>query len=343
MGICPFFSVLNSILTRPDNIITGKPNVFDTGVSRLLLPRNSTDCNNLKTNCKPIDSKTKIVDSPWGDAILLKSFGTQPSENEKTPSAKKTVTVTSGKYVNLYCVKCGVSGGAKIAGNITINGLQGITAGQASASFDMTIGVGLGVDAQAVYQKQFKNNLYDFPLSPFTLGFVTIGPILSLGTDLTFTANATGRVLARGEFSIARANWTYDFVKGQATQVGFKPEFRPSVEAEGQVSVSVEFGLPIGLELAVTVFDGCTRCKGSVGIIEEPALKAEAAFALEANVTKEGVDSAGIKTLNNCTGISTVLSFNNKVSAAVKGFGFAEKEWTIHKLEDIPLKSWCIG
>lgn len=324
-------------LTALDNIATGKPNVFDTGVSRLLLPRNSTECNASKTNCKPIDSKTKIATSPWGDAVLLKSFGTQPSENTND---KKTVTVTSGKFVNLYCVKCGVSGGAKIAGNITINGLKGITAGQAKSSFDMSIGVGLGVDAQAVYQKQFKNNLYDIPLSPFTLGFVTIGPVLSLGTDLSFTANATGRVLARGEFSIARAEWSYDFVKGEASQIGFKPEFRPSVEAEGEVSVSVEFGLPIGLELAITVFDGCTRCKGSVGIIDEPALKAEASFAVSSNGTKAGT---AIKEINNCTGISTTLSFNNKVSAAIKGFGFAEKEWTIHKTEDIPLKSWCIG
>ena len=150
-----------------DNIATGKPNVFDSGVSRLLLPVNSTSCNASKGNCKPLDSKTKIVSSPWGDAVLLKSFGTEPVETEAGKA-----TVKSGRYDNLYCMKCGLTGGAKIAGNITIDGIKGITAGQAVASLDLAVGVGLGVDAQAVYQKKIKNNLYDLPLSPFTLGFV---------------------------------------------------------------------------------------------------------------------------------------------------------------------------
>ena len=167
--------------------------------------------------------------------------------------------------------------------------------------------------------------------------------MLSIGTDVTFTANATGSLLARAEFSIARANWTYDFVTGQATQSGFKPEFRPSIEAEGQLSVSAELGLPIGLEFGITVFNGCTKCKGSVGVIEEPSLKAEASIAIEAAAGGEKKASFGLKAVNNCTGISTQISFKNKVAAAAKGFGFAEKEWTIHETDDIPLQGWCIG
>jgi hypothetical protein len=273
---------------------------------------------------------------------LLKSFGTQPEERIDPVTKKSATKVTSGKYVNIYCVKCGMSGGARIAGNITIDGLNGITAGEASVNLDMTAGLGLGIDAQAVYQKNIKTNLYGVPLSPFTLGFVTVGPFLSIGTDVTFTANATGSILARAEFSIARAAWKYDFVKGQSTQTGFKPEFRPSVEAEGQLSLSAEIGLPISLELGITTFNGCTKCKGSVGLVEEPGLKVEATIAFEGALSPKQ-KSIGLKAIDNCTGISTQLSFNNKVSAAANGFGIAEKTWTLHNTGEIPIKGWCIG
>lgn len=47
---------------------------------------------------------------------------------------------------------------------------------------NLSIGVGIGIFAEWERSDVWKQNLYDIPVSPFTVGFATIGPIISIGT-----------------------------------------------------------------------------------------------------------------------------------------------------------------
>ncbi|RDW68618.1 hypothetical protein BP5796_09275 [Coleophoma crateriformis] len=329
------------------SIITGTPIPFSKDVDKLLLPQPAKDCKPNKRNCKPVDPDLKAIESPWGDdAILLKAFGTAPKLTELvSKGGKKSTSTIRGRFVNIYCVRCGLQGSLKSSGSITIDLLHGITAGFVNADIDISIGIGLGIYAQDILEKTIRNNLFDVPLSPFTLGFITVGPFLSIGTELTLTANMTGSALARADVKIAQAKFSYDFAKGgKIMQSGFKPEFKPSFEAEGEIILAAQLGVPVALEFGFTVGNGCSFCKGSIALETKPSIRAAATVAAQASYNNETMKfEASFKPINNCSGISTTLSVRNDVNAAVKGFGIFNHQFPLHQTKDYILASYCIG
>jgi hypothetical protein len=118
------------------------------------------------------DPSTKIVASPWGNSILLKSFG----------SADKTdATTGQASYLNIFCVDCGAKGSAQISGKAAYTVPIGITEGWVQAIVDLDVILKLGIDAQLVFTKQFTNNLFEVALPGLEYGIVKIGPMISLG------------------------------------------------------------------------------------------------------------------------------------------------------------------
>ncbi|TPX08649.1 uncharacterized protein E0L32_009838 [Thyridium curvatum] len=337
------------------NVVLGKPNTFEKDFDKLLLPRPAKECEEdakngnsekTKNSCKP-KGDAKGVKTPWGDsAVLLKTIGTLPDTKDLLPvGGKKQTTIKRASFINIYCVQCGIQGSMKTKGNVTIQALRGITEGFLEANLDMSVGLGLGIYAQYLYEDKFRKNLWDIPLSPFTLGFITVGPILSVGTELRYNLNMTGTMLARADVSIARAHFVYDFRDGGKTvSRGFKPEFKPSFRADGEINAAVQFGVPLALEFGITTFNGCERCKGTIGIEDMPSIKIAAAISayVSYNNASKGIE-AGLTPLNGCKGISTTLSARNDVNAVAKGFGFIQKNWTIYETKDYVLASYCIG
>lgn len=335
------------------NIIAGKPNKFEKDFDKLILPMAAKECaaattadekKKVANACKPKNG-VKIVESPWGDAILIKTLGELPDSTNLRPSgSKKQTTVTKGKFISFYCVKCGLTGSLKTSGNITIVVSKGITDGHFVADLNLDIGVGLGVYAQYYREDTYRNNLYDVPVTPFTIGFASIGPVISIGTEVKYSVNMTGSMLARADISLARAQYHYDWTKGGATSTGFTPQFKPAFEAEGSVELAIQFGIPVGLELAVTTFNGCEKCKGAVGVETIPSIKAAAAVAVQAsyNATDKSFET-GLKPTNNCSGISTTLSVKNDVNAFYNGFGLVKGSKSLVNGTDHIIASYCIG
>jgi hypothetical protein len=64
------------------------------------------------------DPSTKVVASPWGNSILLKSFGDADKTDETTGTAS---------YLNIFCVDCGAKGSAQISGKAAYTVPIGIT------------------------------------------------------------------------------------------------------------------------------------------------------------------------------------------------------------------------
>lgn len=75
---------------------------------------------------------------------------------------------------------------------------NGITGGKVEGNIpNLAVGVGIGIFAEWERSDEWKQNLYDIPVSPFTLGFATIGPIVSIGTSFKVGAKMSGNIHAR--------------------------------------------------------------------------------------------------------------------------------------------------
>jgi hypothetical protein len=118
------------------------------------------------------DPSAKVVASPWGNSILLKSFG---------DAATSDTTTGTSAYLNIFCVDCGAKGSAQISGKAAYTVPIGITEGWVEAVVDLDVVLKLGIDAQLVFKKEFNNNLFEVALPGLEYGIVKIGPMISLG------------------------------------------------------------------------------------------------------------------------------------------------------------------
>ncbi|KLU87043.1 hypothetical protein MAPG_06049 [Magnaporthiopsis poae ATCC 64411] len=103
---------------------------------------------------------TKQVASPWGDAILIKSFG----DASAVAAGKEGL---SG-YMNIFCVGCGASGSISLTGRVTWLP-TGIISATVDVKADADMKLKLGVDAQIRYEKNIKTTLlrlYAIALNP---------------------------------------------------------------------------------------------------------------------------------------------------------------------------------
>jgi hypothetical protein len=253
------------------------------------------------------DPGAKQVASPWGsDSILLKAFGTQDPNNNKALNS----------YLNVFCVGCGVSGNAKLAGSAKWTPLGGFLEGAVEVNADVQFVLKIGIDAQMTYKQDFKSDLFDVGLPGLSYGVVTIGPRISVGTRVTLEAEAKGKILAGAEMGLQNVHVRIDFVyPSQTSKDGWDPYFKPVFEAEGELMLSAELGLPIGLKCGLQI----STWDKSVGIIDEPSIKGVAQVAAAIGLTETNTFSAGFKDTDGCTGIATQLSWRNKLYIDIFG------------------------
>jgi len=257
------------------------------------------------------DPNVKQVTSPWGeDSILLKAFGTQEPNSNKALNS----------YMNIFCVGCGVSGSAKLAGRakwtpIGVGGSNWLE-GVVEVNTDIQFVFKLGIDAQMTYSKEFKSDLFNVGLPGLTYGVVTIGPRISVGTRVNLEAAAKGKMLAGAEMGLQNAQVKIDFVNpSQSSKQGWDPYFKPVFEAEGELSLSASLALPIGIKcgLQISTFDK------SVGIIDEPSIKGLAQVAATIGEGEGGKLTGGFTEKDGCKGISTQLSWRNRLYIDIFG------------------------
>ncbi|KAF7540137.1 hypothetical protein G7054_g1538 [Neopestalotiopsis clavispora] len=272
------------------------------------------------------DTSLKQVESPWGEAILLKSFG----DSSKYEDAK-------GKagYLNIYCVDCGAKGSVKVVGRATWTPVgMTFTQGQLEMTADIKIGLKLGVDAKIKASKTFSNDILDFGLPGLAYGAVTIGPRISVGSSVTLAAAAEGKLLAGAEMGITDSLVLIDWVNNANSKTtGWQPYFQPVFQADGELMVSAELGLPVGLKCGVKI----ATWDKSVGITDTPSIKAVAQIAASIGLSDSGF-SGGLNSSDGCQGISTSISWRNKIDVDI--FGLWDK--TLFDTNDKTLKQQCI-
>ncbi|THY69864.1 hypothetical protein D6C87_05061 [Aureobasidium pullulans] len=97
-----------------------------------------------------------MVESPWGDARLLKEF--KPSQPKKIKKPGKAEFDASMKI----CVGCGASGSVTIQGSGTISPLFSLTEGYVTVDANMMLALQLGVVAEVQYSYKYDELLFSF-------------------------------------------------------------------------------------------------------------------------------------------------------------------------------------
>ncbi|KAI3544373.1 hypothetical protein CABS02_09775 [Colletotrichum abscissum] len=271
------------------------------------------------------DPKTKQVKSPWGDSILLKALGSQEEDPEKTVNG----------YMNIFCVGCGASGNAKIAGRARWTPLGGFLEGEVDIRTDIKFVLKIGIDAQITYKEEFYNDLINVGLPGLSYGVVTIGPRINVGSRVEVEAAAKGKLLAGAEMGLQDAHVLIDFVhSANSKKSGWEPYFKPVFEAEGELMLSTTLGLPIGIKCGLQI----ASWDKSVGIIDEPSIKGVAQVAASIGLSETGSFQGGFTETDGCTGISTQISWRNRLYIDILGL----KEINLLDTDDRLLTRECI-
>ena len=265
----------------------------------------------------PKDKSIKQKDSPWGKALLLKSF-----RNDEG-------------YMNVYCVGCGVKGNVGIAGRAKWTLTGGISQGEVDLKAFLDIVLQIGIDAKAKGKKSSESTLFEQGPPGLSFGIVTIGPRVSLGYRTTLTAVAKGRALAGAKMGIIKGLVTLDFIRpDRSKSTGWTPYFiKPVFKASGAIQLSAELGLPVSLKcgLKIATFDV------SVGITDEPSIKATIQAAASIGQGNGGLNG-GFKETKGCRGISHQITWRNKLFYKI----FDGKDKMISDTKDKILRQGCI-
>ncbi|KAJ0270139.1 hypothetical protein CBS470a_013591 [Colletotrichum nupharicola] len=251
------------------------------------------------------DREAKQMRSPWGDAVLLRRFSSSVRGNGG--SAKE--------FMDVYCVGCGVTGNAKVAGSAKWTPGEGIVEGQVEIRTDVMFVLKVGIDAGIVLKQNFKAELFSLGLPGLSFGVVSIGPRITVGTSVTLEAAAKGRLLAGAEMGLEDARVVLDFVNdSKATDRGWEPYFKPVFEADGSLMVSSTLGLPIGIKCGIKV----STFSRDVGVISEPSIKGVAQVAASIG-NSAGVLEGGFTSTDGCPGIAGQITWRHKLYAEIPG------------------------
>ncbi|TIA12468.1 hypothetical protein D6C80_06819 [Aureobasidium pullulans] len=278
-----------------------------------------------------------MVESPWGDARLLKEF--KPSQPKKIKKPGKAEFDASMK---IFCVGCGASGSVTIQGSGTISPLFSLTEGYVTVDANMMLSLQLGVVAEVQYSYKYDEQLFSFGIPGLEYGIVKIGPMISVGVEVEFNAKAEGQLIAGATFGIQNAHSRLDLVNpGSSGSSGWSPTLTPRFEAEGEIDLTAGAGFPLAITCGIDIANG--RIKADAGFKTAHKLVANANFKASAKLEGKKVE----KEIGDedCRGISTSLNYENYLAAVVGVKVFkkeAKKEFQIGTPYKALLKKGCI-
>jgi hypothetical protein len=176
------------------------------------------------------------------------------------------------------CEQCGAKGTLTASGAIAFSFTKGLTKGSVSVggSFDATLQLAVKIEAQHKIPK-FKKQLLGFNPSPFQIpGIISLGPELTLNAALDIYFNGEADFLVGATMNIKPGKASLDLLNKAGNGVdGFETKFDPIAKYRGgKVSVTADFGLPVGLEFGVDLFNG--KWKKTIGLFDQPSIKVRA-------------------------------------------------------------------
>ena len=222
-----------------------------------------------------------LSDSPWGQAFKMYTF--KVGEDDEKFDATKTILDNMASDllgeadpepgVELYCVNCGVRGSVKATGTINATPLSGIKQASIGVSGNMYVGLYLGVNAFAKWEKEWEKEIFEKGLPGWSIpGIVTLGPKISLSAKATIGVEAEGQLLTGASLTWPAFEATLDFKNpSQSSQSGWTPELDHVFQTHGSVTASAALGLPVSRK-SNTPFIPLSAVSGVVGSTFAPEL-----------------------------------------------------------------------
>lgn len=245
-----------------------------------------------------LDAGARQVASPWGDAVLLRSWGSASAERN------------ASEHLDVFCVDCGARGTASVAGKASWSLLHGITAGHVAFDLDMHFGLKVGVDARMSYRGNLEADLLRVGLPGLSYGVVTVPPQVAVGARIALEAAADGRLLAGADVGLPASHVVVDMVDSSRSDMSRgRPYLRPVLKVEGDVIVSASVALPVSLECGLDI----GAWHKAVAIKDEPMIRATAQTAAAGGVSDRLALSDGFEDSDGCKGISGQITWRNKL------------------------------
>ncbi|KAG9519860.1 hypothetical protein KCU93_g7884, partial [Aureobasidium melanogenum] len=219
--------------------------------------------------------------------------------------------------VTVWCVDCGIHGSIYTTGSATFT-IIGPTRLSLRLRGDLNANVQIGVDG--FYQ--FERPILEIPLTPdiglpgFSIpGVITIGPYLTVDLVAKIEVEAVGQILAGVNLDWPEMGMFVDFLlPGSAKSYGFSPIVTPVFKASGEITATASLGIPIGINLGVSVLDGIWE--ESLALVNTPAIQAVAEYSASYD-KEEGVQLGG----DECAGIYFYSNVVNSLELEVPFVG----------------------
>ncbi|KIL85373.1 hypothetical protein FAVG1_11329 [Fusarium avenaceum] len=294
-------------------------------------------------------------DAPWDDAAKLFSWGKEGGEEDDS-YAKGEVSDPNGHHkrmenstlsereltygLTLYCVECGFSGSASLAGAIDV-GFFSIETAQVQFNMNFKAGLNLGLKAFVKYEKSWETELVSLNLPAFSIPVIlSVGPYIGLGVEAKMEIEATGTLLIGSSVEWENVDILIDLLDSSNSHSnGLTPVFKPRTEASGELSMSASLGLPISVGIALDVF---LFYEAKAGIKDTPSVVLEGGFSASAELNDDGEIETSIE--GDCYGIAWNVHFENALDAFIDADGFDPLEFPlIEPLKSDPIAEGCIG
>jgi hypothetical protein len=265
----------------------------------------------------------------WRNAI--KVFSYKPNEKELTKIREKnylvkgkeittTVGLTAEMKVTGYCVDCSLTGTVVAQGYAKGAILTGFTATALDIKANLAAVVQFGIEGSfeltlpKVEMKLYEQGVTGILQIP---GAITVGPYADVSLEVVPKVTLEGTVFAGAllTWKDAKAHlaWGGD---GQSSASGWTPEIKPVFNASAEVSLALDFGMPIGVNVGISIMNG--KWERKFGIEERPSIEAKASIAGSVALADSKSTSKTVTTkfgTEECGGVKTSISFKNGVSA----------------------------
>lgn len=118
----------------------------------------------------------------------------------------------------------------------------------------------------------------DIGLPGFSIpGVITIGPYLTVDLVSKIEVEAVGQVLAGVNLDWPEMGMFVEFLRPlSAKSDGFSPIVTPVFKASGEITATASLGIPIGINLGVSVLDGVWE--ESLALVNTSAIQAVAEY-----------------------------------------------------------------
>ncbi|KAK4124723.1 hypothetical protein N657DRAFT_670636 [Parathielavia appendiculata] len=281
------------------------------------------------------------VESPWGKAFKMYTFK-MGGDDEKFSATKAVLdnlvddligSPEPEPGVEIYCVNCGARGSIKATGKINATPLSGVKEAYIGVTGNMYIGMYLGVNGFAKWEKEWEKEIFSKGLPGWSIpGIVTLGPKITLSGKFVIGVEAEGQVLTGASLNWPGFEAKLDLKNSRNSyQKGWTPNIDHTFQTRGAVTATAALGLPVSLWFGIDILNGLF--KEGIALVDTPAITGTAEFEVNVGTEETSVGS------DECKGIAWDIKLTNEVTLEVDD----GPEWKLAEWASPALAEGCIG